>query len=393
MPGKYYNLSVQWHTHLWRAVKSPFTPNDKPWHTHLYRTCRSAVGHRPYAPLPRKYHNVKVAWHTHLYRGGLALVVKGEKPWHTHLYRSARALLGDPRYLPAPIISPETVEMGNLKRSVPLALDNLRAAFAEAKNGLSPAIAHAIASDLADAADCHARLIKHDFVCAPDTVMIAQKIAPLLRRIRRNLRPAATGDRPPQTVTPAPARPMMSVSIVISTLNRAPSLAVTLESLRWLKYKGPFEVIVVNGPSTDHTEDLLARWGERIRVIRCPAANVSVSRNHGIDAARGDIIACLDDDAIPEPEWLDAIVAAYGDPEVGAVGGFVYDYTGRRLQAGYTLINRLGDAAYFQTESYARLCFPYADQMPHMLGANCTFRRDVLLEIGGFNEEYEYFLV
>lgn len=48
----------------------------------------------------------------------------------------------------------------------------------------------------------------------------------------------------------------LSFSIVIDTLNRATLLAKTLDNLRWLKYRGRFEVIVVNGPSTDHSQEV-----------------------------------------------------------------------------------------------------------------------------------------
>ena len=64
------------------------------------------------------------------------------------------------------------------------------------------------------------------------------------------------------------------------------------------------EVIVVNGPSTDNSEAVIASWGSRIRAARCDVANISVSRNIGICMAQGDIVAFIDDDAVPEPEWL-----------------------------------------------------------------------------------------
>ena len=71
-------------------------------------------------------------------------------------------------------------------------------------------------------------------------------------------------------------------SIVINTLNRGKELQQTLESFQWLQYPGEFEVVVVNGPSTDHSPAVIASWGDRIRAGTCPVANLSVSRNIGI---------------------------------------------------------------------------------------------------------------
>ena len=183
-----------------------------------------------------------------------------------------------------------------------------------------------------------------------------------------------------------------TISVVINTLNREKSLRDTLESFRWQTYSGQFEVIVVNGPSTDGTQALIESWLPKVRIGRCPAANLSQSRNIGIMMARGDIVAFIDDDGVPEPEWLTQIASAYDRDEVGGVGGRVYDHTGYRFQAEYCLVDRLANADIDLPGATPQRCFPGSFQFPHLLGTNATFRRDALLEIGGFDEEFEYFL-
>ncbi len=69
--------------------------------------------------------------------------------------------------------------------------------------------------------------------------------------------------------------------------------------------------------------------------------NLSVSRNIGIRAAAGDLVAFIDDDALPEPEWLTQALPAFDDPEVAGAGGIVFDHTGLRLQYRYSATDRL----------------------------------------------------
>jgi len=183
-----------------------------------------------------------------------------------------------------------------------------------------------------------------------------------------------------------------SFSIVINTLNRATLLAKTLESLRWLKYRGRFEVIVVNGPSTDHSQEVIDAWLPAIRAGRCEVANLSVSRNIGICMARGDIVAFIDDDAIPEPEWLEQLARAYIDPAVGAAGGLVFDQTGYSYQYEYSSATRLANANWRLTRPADHLAYPGAFEFPYLQGTNASFRRSALLEVGGFDEEIEYYL-
>jgi glycosyltransferase involved in cell wall biosynthesis len=181
-------------------------------------------------------------------------------------------------------------------------------------------------------------------------------------------------------------------SIVINTLNRGAELQKTLDSLRWLTYPGQFEVVVVNGPSTDDSDAVIAAWSQQVRAGRCALANLSVSRNIGICMAQGDIVVFIDDDAIPEPEWLTQLAEAYADPMVGAAGGLVFNHTGYDFQYRYCVVDRFGNADLAVAGPTPQLSFPKSERFPHLLGCNSSFRRAALLEVGGFDEEYEYFL-
>ena len=186
----------------------------------------------------------------------------------------------------------------------------------------------------------------------------------------------------------------MRFSVVVNTYNRAESLALTLEGLRHLDH-GDFEVVVVNGPSTDGTDELLAGHEGTLKALRCPERNLSVSRNVGIAAAAGDVVAFIDDDAYPDPGWLTALERAFEDDEVAAAGGPVFDHTGWTFQVWRSYASRFANPRWEQEQgpepSYA-LCVPGAPVFPYTTGTNSAFRRDRLVAMGGFDEEFEYYL-
>jgi glycosyltransferase involved in cell wall biosynthesis len=180
------------------------------------------------------------------------------------------------------------------------------------------------------------------------------------------------------------------VSIIINTDGRVASLAVCLESLRYLRYPN-FEVVVVAGPTQDGTRELCSSWAHNIKFGECGERNVSRSRNIGLRISSGEIVAFLDDDSVPEAEWLDDIIPAFENPEVGAAGGFLYDHTGKSYQWRFGSMDRFGTADCSGDKPTPEYNFPGSYNFPHVM-ANSAFRRTAIIDVGGFDEEYEYFL-
>ena len=99
----------------------------------------------------------------------------------------------------------------------------------------------------------------------------------------------------------------MDISVVIATHNQRDRLRLVLRGLAIQTFsEGQFEVIVVDDGSTDGTYDFLSAYKQiPIKVVplntnvgRCRARNI------GISEARGDLVAFLDGDALPDPDWL-----------------------------------------------------------------------------------------
>jgi glycogen(starch) synthase len=183
---------------------------------------------------------------------------------------------------------------------------------------------------------------------------------------------------------------VLSFSVVISTYNRALTLVDTLTSLERQTFKN-FEVIVVNGPSTDETLEILSRFQGRLTALETKNRNLSESRNIGISASHGDVVAFLDDDAVADPNWLRDLAVPYEDLEVGGVGGLVYDHTGAKLQYKYSACYRRGTTTFDIVPPFDALTVRGADPFLYIQGTNCSFRRVCLQLIGGFNEQIEYY--
>lgn len=195
---------------------------------------------------------------------------------------------------------------------------------------------------------------------------------------------------------PEYAKHCPSFSIIINTCDRRAFLEKALESAGRQNYPA-FDIVCVNGPSTDGTDTLLEAWKDRIKVCACPERNLSLSRNLGIAAASGEIVAFMDDDATAPQDWLMELARGYSNPAVAAVGGCVRDHTGITWQSRINVADRYGDVRQYPTVAAALL----AEGAPEMwgtqkyfapLGTNVSFRRADLIGIGGFDENYAYHL-
>jgi glycogen(starch) synthase len=181
-----------------------------------------------------------------------------------------------------------------------------------------------------------------------------------------------------------------TVSVIINTDGRAELLGNVLGSLRYLRYPR-FEVVVVPGPTADGTYELLENWRGRVKIGHCPVRNISRSRNIGVQISSGEFVAYVDDDEVPEPEWLEDLMPALADPAVAAAGGFLHNHTGKGYQSRFETVNRLGHPDNSWERPTPEFNFPLSYNFPHVM-INNPFRRSAIIDVGGFDEEYEYYL-
>jgi hypothetical protein len=182
----------------------------------------------------------------------------------------------------------------------------------------------------------------------------------------------------------------MDVSVVITTYNSGPSLRQALLALRRQSCRR-FEVIVVNGPSTDCTGEVLSEFGADVRVAACQEIHRARARNRGVELAVGEVLAFLGDDAVPGPRWLEELLAGYDAACVAGVGGPVYSPTEYAPQCAgpATASDRFGNRFADVRPPYWGYHLPWPERFLRLPGGNASFRRRCLEELGGFDEEIE----
>ena len=180
-------------------------------------------------------------------------------------------------------------------------------------------------------------------------------------------------------VVPSVDQAPASVSVVVSayTEERWQNVLDCVASLA-RQSAAPLEVVVV----VDHNPELLARLRAALPDVVTLAneqpRGLSGCRNTGWKAARGDVVAYLDDDAVAAPDWLEKLLEVYRRPGIAGAGGHVEPMW------------IAGRPAWFPSEFDWVVGCSYRGQprqvasVRNLIGCNMSFRRAALEELSGF---------
>ncbi|HZP41880.1 MAG TPA: glycosyltransferase [Candidatus Binatia bacterium] len=179
---------------------------------------------------------------------------------------------------------------------------------------------------------------------------------------------------------------MRRATVAICTRNRARTVGRAVEAALAQAAARDADVLAVDNASTDDTPAVLAalaaRAAGRLRVVREAEVGLSAARNRALAAADAQVVVFLDDDAVPRPGWLAALLAPYAEPAVACVGGRVVLAFERPAPAWVVPALHPALSAYDQgpaprTVRYGEADYPY--------GANTSFRTADARAAGGFS--------
>lgn len=179
---------------------------------------------------------------------------------------------------------------------------------------------------------------------------------------------------------------MKRISVLIPMHNEEQVLTNVLDTLLECDYdRDRLEIIPINDNSTDRTKEMLDQYHEKYEFIRpihrdCENRGKPAGLNDAMQVARGEIIIVFDADYRPARDMLKQLAIAFEDPEVGAVMGRVIPYNANKNML--TRLVNLERCGGYQVDQQARYNLRTIPQYGGTVGG---FRREVLLETGGFN--------
>jgi glycosyltransferase involved in cell wall biosynthesis len=167
-----------------------------------------------------------------------------------------------------------------------------------------------------------------------------------------------------------------TASIIIPIFNGAARIGYCLDSLMKQVADRKIEILVVDDGSTDNTADVVRGYSS-VRLISQANAGPASARNRGALEAQGDILLFTDDDCVPTPDWLEAMLEPFQDIEVVGAKG-VYRTHQRSLAARFVQIE-------YEDKYRLMANLPSIDFIDTYSAA---FRRDRFLEMTGYDTSF-----
>lgn len=170
---------------------------------------------------------------------------------------------------------------------------------------------------------------------------------------------------------------MPKVSVIIPAYNAENTIVETIESIQ--KQTLPdFEVLVIDDGSKDKTIEVVKQIADpRVQVFAYPNGGVSVARNRGIEQAKGEFIAFIDNDDLWTEDKLELQIAALEkNPQASAV----YSWTVNMMDDGESISFVQGAESTVEGNIYPDLL------LGHFIasGSNVLVRREVIDVVGGY---------
>ncbi len=181
----------------------------------------------------------------------------------------------------------------------------------------------------------------------------------------------------------------ITISVLIPAFNEEDYIAACLAPLVDMqkKYRDQdviIEIIVCDNNSTDKTAQIVSSFSPYVILIHETKKGPAAARQAAFLKSTGDIIATMDADCVPNPDWIERALNDFENPNVVSVAGlceFSNDYSSAWAVTG-------AQKYLFPTLHY--LTTKFLNKGGMMLAGNAWFMRGILEKIGGFDTSYEF---
>lgn len=193
------------------------------------------------------------------------------------------------------------------------------------------------------------------------------------------------------------------LTVIICSLNGAAGVDRCLRALTRQTIRSRLEIVLVDDGSTDDTSEVGRIHG--VQVVRHPVnRGLAAARNSGLNASSAPLVAFLDDDCEPDPEWARQLISGYGEGVAGvggpvlptAPGGFMLGYLKRNNPlTPLELTLAKSEKIAYRFYLYLKRQWASTDESGRrdvyaFVGANMSFRRQALIDVGRFDERFRF---
>jgi cellulose synthase/poly-beta-1,6-N-acetylglucosamine synthase-like glycosyltransferase len=177
----------------------------------------------------------------------------------------------------------------------------------------------------------------------------------------------------------------IDITVIIPTYNSEKYISRALHALYERNTCIPSQVIIVDGESKDSTVKKAREYP--VEIFSNPKISAADARNIGIKFSKGDIIAFTDSDCVPDKNWLENIFKRFkNNPELIGTGGKMLPLKPKNNIETFSANVFLNEIMKFPKQIFK----PLEKFLPgSFITANCAYRKEALIKVGGFNEFFK----
>jgi glycosyltransferase involved in cell wall biosynthesis len=180
----------------------------------------------------------------------------------------------------------------------------------------------------------------------------------------------------------------MQISLIIPAFNEEAYIGQCLKSVLENRPANLLEIIVVNNASTDRTTQVTASF-HSVRVVEENKKGLTRARQAGLIAAKGDLLVYIDADTLVRKEWFEILNSEFEKDQALVCLSGPYRYFGLPEQISF--VSKLWYKLWFKVWYGFANFFVNFTRGYVVIGGNFAVKKQVMLNIGGFDTKIEFY--